>query len=168
MFSSLTLKNLLLAAKITILLIILPFTSSFGDDFDYDFLYAMQGTSAMGFYWARMTTEEKSAYLTGYEDGYLNSLAYHVEDKEKRQQAVEKMPSFYDAEKSNRDSLIEKIDTYYAQAEAYKVIPVPLVIRLVINTNLGIQDERNRHMMDMYEKELMKATTPSKEQNKKQ
>jgi hypothetical protein len=138
-----------------------------GDDFDYDFLYVVQGTSLMGFNWIKMTPKKKSNYLMGYEDGYLNALAYHVEDKKKRGEAVLKLPSFYDSKKSDRDNLIKKIDAYYAQAEAYKTIPVPLVIRLVINSDLGIKDEKNRHMIVIYEKELMETVSSPREQNNK-
>jgi len=145
-----------LIATVLLLVIFLPLSVK-AEEFDYEFLRKAQDTSAEGFFWMKMTKEEKSSYLMGYEDGYLNALGYDVKDKQVKEDAISKLPSFYNADNVNKDSLISKLDEFYSQHVAYKIFPVPLAIRLIIYKEIGIKSEVDDKQVKFFEDLLNKT-----------
>lgn len=139
--------------KIIVLLVsvFLFFTLASADNFDYEFLRMAQTSSAEGILWMKLTKQEKAVYLMGYEDGYLNALAYPVANRDVRDSAVSKLPSFYDMKNINRDDLIPKLDIFYAQYAECRVIPVPLAIRLIISKELDIKNELDEKQVIFFE-----------------
>jgi len=122
--------------------------------FDYGFLRMFQGSSSTGFNWVKMTKEEKKFYLMGYEDGNLNALAFNIKDKRIRDVALGKLPSFIGNQEDVHGTLIPKINDYYGQHVAYKVLPIPLVIRIIVNKELGITDDVIDEQFRFYQQEL--------------
>ena len=132
-------------------------------EFDYDFLRLAQGSSMMGLQWVKMTQKEKITYLMGYEDGNLNDLALNVKDQNIRKDALRKLPSFVGTNEDYKKELISKLDEYYGQGSAYKVFPIPLVIGLIINKELGVKDEVVHEQFKFYERELRSIVDKSDE-----
>jgi hypothetical protein len=83
-----------------------------------------------GHQWTRMTPEEHAAYYTGYEDGVIQTAAYHVEEASHRHAAVMSLPTT--TGKLPVDELVAQVDTFYA-TEVNRDIPLSFALLAIRN-----------------------------------
>lgn len=83
-----------------------------------------------GHQWVRMTPDERAAYYTGYEDGVMQTAAYHLRNASDRNAAIMTLPT--SAGRLPVDELVPLVDAFYAE-EANRNIPLSFALVAIRN-----------------------------------